>query len=228
VNTTRTIIFALLVSTAGVSHARITRGGSAWLAVGSAHLETGGISDYLTAQGYPEIPRSAFSIGGGGHGIVGRRILLGGEFVGVVAEDSRNEIGRTSGIAGYGFPHLGYIAWANDRLLVYPQIGLGIAGAQVDISDNTGAKTRLMMASVVLDLGLGTEFVIPFNRGHGRGIGGAVIGVRAGYAVALRRSTWQLDDDLRSLPLSGVPPGAGMAGPYIRVIIGGGWFRIDD
>ena len=52
-----------------------------------------------------------------------------------------------------------------------------------------------------------------------KGIGGLIIGFRAGYNIAISKDDWMLDD----LELAGGPD-IGFTGPFFRLLIGGGGF----
>lgn len=85
-----------------------------------------------------------------------------------------------------------------------------------DVLNDPGRSARLSTSGFLLNLGLGAEKFIGLGSG-GRGEGGLVIGVRAGYTFAPVKGGWELE----KMEIAG-GPGTAFAGPYTRLIIGAG------
>ena len=205
--------------------------GAAFVSVGVAQVETGELDDRLAAAGYPTFGRSARSVGIGAYRTVHRRVMLGGELNGLII-DEKPHLGREVGVGG-GYATLGiaYAMQLSPRVRLHPRLGLGAGGIALwietadtvtfdDVLANPTPVTEptrvLSRDGGVVDLGAGME-LLPSGRGSG-----ALIGLRFGYLLTSFGSAanWQLQDGTAT-----GGPSASIAGPYIRVVIGGAWTR---
>jgi len=203
-------------------------GGAGFFAIGTS--VAGGIdnlNDRLEAMGYPTFGSAALSLGGGGYGIVGRRVLLGGEGHGLIRPAQSFQGRNVSVGGGYGLATLGYLAVARSHLRVYPQVGVGAGGFTVDIGstgeatefdevlDDPNRRAELSRGSLLVSLALNATYEL-FSAPDEAG--GLRIGVQAGYLFAPFSSEWQLDNN----PLDDGPDTTGFDGPFVRLLIGGG------
>lgn len=199
--------------------------GAGFFAIGTNVISIDALNDRLAAFGYPTYGSAFLSLGGGGYGVVGGRVLLGGEGYGLI-RPSQSVRGRDVSVGGgYGLATLGYLAWSDTQLRVYPQVGIGAGGFTVDIGSAGDAndfddvlnrpnrRAELTQGSLLVSLGMGATY--EFSRADESG--GFRIGLQVGYLLALYDSEWQLDD--ASLDDG---PDAGFDGPFIRLLIGGG------
>lgn len=203
--------------------------GSGYLATGVSSTATGELDDLLAARGYPRFGRAAASISIGAYATVARRVLLGGEWNGII-KGTREHQGRTMFLGGgYGTLGVGYAVNVSPRMRLYPRLGIGGGGlgltfgsvepsvgfdavlndpdGQADLT--RGFQPSLTRGHAAVDLGAGAEF-LPSRSGRG-----TLIGLRLGYVLAPSSSSWELNK--RSV--SGGPP-ATIAGPYIRILLG--------
>lgn len=200
-------------------------GGAGFFAIGTNVINIDALNDRLAAFGYPTYGSSFLSLGGGGYGVVGGRVLLGGEGYGLI-RPAQSVQGRDVSVGGgYGLATLGYLAWSDTQLRVYPQVGIGAGGFTVDIGsvgdindfddvlDDPNRRAELTRGSLLVSLGVGATYA--FSQPDESG--GFRIGLQAGYLFAPYSSDWQLDD--ASLDNG---PDAGFDGPFIRLLIGGG------
>lgn len=211
--------------------------GAAFVAAGASRIATGELDDRLAARGYPTFGRTATSLGLGAYRVLASGVMLGAEFNGLVIGDGDEahegrEVGLGGGHATLG---VGYMVELSPRARVYPRLGLGAGGLALwvenEAADTMGfdevladprplpardRETVLSRDGVVVDLGVGAE-LLPGGRGRG-----PLIGLRVGYLAAHfgSRSDWQLYEHTAS----GGPP-ATIAGPYVRVVVGGAWRR---
>ena len=206
--------------------------GAAFVAAGVSGMATGELDDRLAARGYPTFGRTATSLGIGAYRLLRSGVMLGGEAHGlIVGEETRG--GRVAGLGGgHATLGVGYAVRLSPRARVYPRLGIGAGGLAmwiesaadtVDFDDVladprpvAGRQPVLSRDGVVLDLGAGAE-LLPGGRG-----GGPLIGVRLGYLAAQfgSRADWQLHERTAR-----GGPAATIAGPYVRVVIGGAWSR---
>lgn len=206
--------------------------GAAYVGGGISGIATGELDDRLAARGYPTFGRTAVALGLGGYRLLSSGVMLGGEFNGLVIGEEAHE-GREVGLGGgYATLGVGYAVQLSPRTRVYPRLGLGAGGLALWIESEAdtvgfdevladprplpGRQPVLSRDGVVLDLGAGAEF-LPGGRGRG-----PLIGLRAGYLVAGfgSGSNWQLYEHTAS-----GGPSATIAGPYLRVVVGGAWRR---
>ena len=128
-----------------------------------------------------------------------------------------------------GGGYLGYLAYSEQSLDIYPTVGLGGGGVQLAITergtptfgevlDDPGRSAHLTTGSLLVNLGLGVDYRIPIKA---RGRGGLLLGVRVGWLIAAAGgSDWTLDD---RFDVSGGPT-TSLGGPYVQFAVGG-WGR---
>ncbi len=198
--------------------------GAGFFAVGTQFTDLAPLNDRLSGAGYPTFASEMVSLGGGGYGVVANRLMLGGEGHGLLTADGSFRGRNVSVGGGYGLFNLGYLFRPASGLRVYPLLGLGAGGLQLDIKNEGTADTfddvlndpsrsaSVGQASVLVSLGGGLEYQFG-TPGEGRT---ARLGVRAGYMISALSSDWQLGNS----SLAGGPD-ASMQGPFLRLTIGG-------
>ena len=205
--------------------------GAAYIGLGVSGVATGELDDRLAARGYPTFGRTAGVLGVGAYRILSSSVMLGFEGQGLVVGEEvhqGDEVGLSGGYATLG---VGYAVELSRRVRVYPRFGFGAGGFALEIEsedepvdfddvleDPTPApyvrEPLLSRDGMVIDVGGGIEW-LPAGRGSG-----LLIGLRLGYLVAPWNSTW----DFYQRDASGGPD-ASIAGPYVRVMVGGAWRR---
>ena len=206
--------------------------GAAFFTAGVSRIATAQLDDRLSARGYPTFGRTATSLGLGAYRILASGVVLGGEVNGLVMGEEMRA-GRVVGLGGgHATLGVGYMVELSPRARIYPRVGLGAGGLAMwlesaadtvefdDVLANPspapGRQPVLSRDGLVVDLGIGAE-LLPSGQGRG-----PMIGLRLGYLAAQfgSASNWQLYDRVAS---NGPP--ATIAGPYVRVVIGGAWRR---
>lgn len=199
------------------------RMGGGFFAIGANATDLGPLNTRLSGAGYPSFPSELFAIGGGGYGVVGGRLLLGGEGYGLIAP-SRGFQGRSVSVGGgYGLFTVGYRLRPASQLVVYPQVGVGGGGLSVeigsvgadqfdDVLDDPNREATLEKGSVLVSLGAGLEYRFATADDPG----GIHLGLRAGYLLSPYNTDWTLGEN----QLSGGPD-AMLSGPYVRLLLGG-------
>lgn len=206
--------------------------GAAYLTAGVSGIATGELEDRLAARGYPTFGRAATALGIGAYRTLRSGVMLGGEAHGLIMGEERHE-DRTVGLGGgYATLGVGYMVPLSPRARIYPRLGLGAGGLglwiesapdMVDFDEvladpqpERGRQPVLSRDGLVVDLGAGAE-LLPSGRGRG-----ALIGLRLGYLLTRfgAGANWQLYDRTAS-----GGPAATIAGPYVRVVVGGAWPR---
>ncbi len=209
---------------ASADESAVEERGAGFFAVGTQLTDLAPLNNRLRGAGYPTFASEMVSLGGGGYGLVANRLMLGGEGHGLITADGARQ-GRTVSVGGgYGLFNIGYLFRPASSLRVYPLLGFGGGGLQLDIEsagtaddfeevlDNPNRSATVGRASLLVSLGAGLEYQFG-TPGDGRS---ARIGLRAGYMISALNSDWQLDGH----SLAGGPD-ASMQGPFLRLTIGG-------
>jgi hypothetical protein len=237
---TRSLIHPVLLALAlGIGGAAPATGqqallgpGAAYFSAGVSRIATAQLDDRLTARGYPTFGRTATSLGVGAYRTLANGVMLGGEAHGLIMGEEVFA-GRVAGLGGgHATLGIGYMIELSPRARIYPRVGLGAGGLALWVesaadtvefdevlanpSPQPGRQPVLSHDGLVVDLGVGAELL---PGGPGRG---PLIGLRLGYLAAQfgSESDWQLYDRVAR---NGPP--ATIAGPYVRVVIGGAWRR---
>jgi hypothetical protein len=204
--------------------------GSAYISGGTSRVATGQLNDRLAAGGYPGLGRTAYTLGVGGYRTLSSGVMLGFEGHGFAVgqeEHDGNDVGVSGGFATLA---IGYAVELSPHTRVYPRIGIGAGGLALEIEDEDDAvdfdevlanptpvpldrDPLLSRDGMVIDVGGGAELL------SGRR-SGLLLGVRFGYLLA----PWNSDWDSYERDVIDAPE-ASIAGPYIRLTVGGAWRR---
>jgi hypothetical protein len=210
--------------------------GAGYFMIGSNWLDMDELNSRLRDNGYTEFSDSYLSLGGGGHGIVRGRYLIGGEGHGMLGRTEQSTIGvvdyGTKFSAGYGFFDVGVVAIKSGGFNVYPLLGLGGGGVSLnitqteigsfdDILENPDRSSRLTTWGFLINLGLGIDYLAVLGDNE-QGEGGIVIGMRTGYIFSPFDGDWNFEGE--TLPGG---PDLGLTGAYLRLTIGGGGRAFD-
>lgn len=225
----------LVVALAGPAMAQTwsVRGGVGYFGGGAVRLDVDELEAAVraAAPGAPELEGTLVSLGGGGYAVRGRWIL-GGEGMGATMPTRRSATHEARLSAGYGLFRIGYNLLPPGGTLLYPSLGVGGGSLALTLT-RRGAQTfgdavatprvsELERSMGVLDAGLALEGVVgrrPASRRGASGVGGWVLGLRAGYLLPFARSDWRQQDD----GLAG-GPATELRGPYARLVVGVGGF----
>ncbi len=228
--TRRTLLTCLGLLFAGVAPAQVVGGGSGWAIHGFQQLDVDALSSHLQGMGIPAPGDRFFANGGGGHGFVGS-VVVGGEGMSLFGETGRNDRHTASMSGGYGMAKIGFLAYQTRRLFLYPSLGIGGGQISLKVTDydaNPNAITELNAALFLMDISLGTEYLVELS-GNEDGAGGIIVGLQAGYIMTPSKRLWDQDSDADGVDVGiSTIPKAGVEGPYLRLIIGGGGFGYRD
>ncbi len=204
--------------------------GAGFFAIGTHVTGLGPLNDQLSNAGYPTFASEMVSIGGGGYGST-NRVLLGGEGHGLITSDKGFNGRNVSVGGGYGLFTLGYLFRPSPSARVFPQLGLGGGGLQLeigsqgnadefdDVLDDPNRSATVGRASMLVRLGAGLEYEFSGPDEEG----GLRLGLQAGYLLSPLSSEWQIEETT----LSGGPD-ASLQGPFIHLTIGGGGSEHDE
>ena len=203
-------------------------GGMGYFMSSLNYIDLDKLNSDLKNYSYPELSSCFWAIGGGGHGIIRNKIIIGGEGYALMGDEVSNNTYEVSISGGYGFFDVGYIVYSAKTFRIYPLIGLGAGGLDLEIvkkesslsfDDTLKSPQRiadLSTGAFLLNLALGADYLLPFAEDKA-GRGGLVLGIRVGYIFAPYKSDWEME----GLDISDGPE-LGITGPYLRIIIGGG------
>lgn len=207
-------------------------GGGGYLALGSIELDVDALNDRLRPVGLPEVSSTAFTLGGGGHGIRGR-VLLGGEGHGFLASDETTPDGST-GVrlgGGYGLFTVGWELYRGDRLALYPKGGVGAGGYSLqigprevprfdDVVADPARSTTLNHGGFLASLGVRAEVALGERRRRGQPRTGPVLGVEVASVQGL--GSWGWSTEWGEVTRG---PDAAWDGVHLRFTLGGGGRR---
>jgi len=202
-----------------------------------------GLNASLAGAGFPTFDDGFLTLGGFGLWGAGD-VLLGFEGHGFLPreEDTADGTYRTRLTGGYGMFNLGWLAWSDDRLDVYPIFGVGGGAMQLDLIERTSPlfddvlddparSSRLASETWLLSAAVGADWRFGGGDDDRRerarrdrdddedddGRGGLFLGVRTGWVWAPGDVNWELDE------LNDVAGGPETAptGFFVRLSIGG-------
>lgn len=123
---------------------------------------------------------------------------------------------------GGGYLTLGYVVFATDKTIAFPQLGIGLEALSYnqtideDITINNGEFTssEYTWRSPMIDLGFGVD-TFPFDNG-------LKVGLRVGYNLSLGQDSdwWHRGGEILNPDL----PGNNLNGFYLNLVVGGGYF----
>jgi len=218
-------IFGLLLTQVVLAQEKL-HGGSGGFYLGGKQYNTNSYNYYL-ADGVDGLQNNLVTIGGGGYTIL-NNWMLGG--YGFYRGGERKDVSYFSPTGGQdityslngggGYLTLGYVVFHTDRLIVFPQAGLGLESLglsktlneDVTFRANDNLSAEYSWSSPMLDLGAGID-LFPTKKG-------LKIGLRAGYNLSLQNNNdWRhAGGELISSDL----PENDLDGFYINLIVGGG------
>ena len=204
-------------------------GGGGGFMFGLNRFDLTKLSTKLEAKGFEALEKNSFSFGGGGYGIIREKILLGGEGHGSQQNIFSDTLKASIG-AGYGFFDVGYVVFSKSSFKLFPMIGLGGGSINLNITErgvtptfdeileNPGREVNISTGGILLQLGVGMDYFLKLGEDE-EGEGGLLFGIRAGYTYAPTKADWKMED----MDILGGPD-AGVTGPYVHLVVGGGGF----
>lgn len=208
----------------------VFQGAKAWYSPGFSFLDMGGINTAIASFGYNPLSPTFISSGGGAHLILDRIILGGAGYAlnGFRSANSQGDILAVQG--GYGLFNLGFLVLSESNFSLYPMLGLG--SGSVSISGSTALNKlfglsssenldRLDSSQVVLDIGLGADYMIDFN-GDPEQASGLLVGLKLGYLFVVSPTQWEAN---RRIIGGSNLPNLSNQGLYFQLSLGAGTQR---
>lgn len=208
----------------------VFQGAKAWYDPGFSFLDTASFNSMAANQGYNNLSNVFIAQGGGAHVILDR-IILGGSGMGINGFRSANAAGDVLGVSGgYGLFNLGYLVVHEDNFSLYPVLGIGSGHISVSGSSSlnkvfglSGSEdiSRIDSNQVVLDIGLGADYLIDFNADPGNA-SGLLVGLKLGYLFVPSPTQWESN---RRLVGGTNLPNLSNQGLYFNLVLGAGTQR---
>ncbi|PIQ23350.1 hypothetical protein COW36_08385 [bacterium (Candidatus Blackallbacteria) CG17_big_fil_post_rev_8_21_14_2_50_48_46] len=229
------ISFALLSFTSQAQaepsfNLEVFQGAKAWYSPGFSFLDTSSFNGATATQGYTNLSGTFLSQGGGAHLILDR-IILGGSGYALSGFRTANATGEILSVnGGYGLFNLGYLVYSDQNFSLYPMLGIGSGNISVSGSSSlnklfglssTEEISRMDSNQVVLDIGLGADYMIDFN-GDPANASGLLVGLKLGYLFVASPTQWEANRRI----LGGTNlPNLSNQGLYFNLTLGGGTQR---
>ena len=210
------------------------QGGMGYSIFGNSTIDIANLNTKLEGNGYTKLPESYFCVGGGGHSIINKRWIVGGEGYTLLGDESTGADFKASTYVFQGFANIGYIIFSKKGLSVYPLLGLGGGSMKLTFSEKNASyafddvltdpkrEATLTAGGFLVNLALGVDYYLKLGEDE-EGHGGFLLGVRAGYTLAPSKGGWSMN----GADLTGSPDFS-MTGPFVRIIFGGGGFEKRD
>ncbi|RKY72288.1 MAG: hypothetical protein DRQ24_05355 [Candidatus Latescibacterota bacterium] len=207
----------------------IKGGGGGGFMLGLNRFDLAELSTKLQAKGFDAVKENNVSFGGGGYGIIGEKVLLGGEGHGC-QQDVLSDTLKASVSGGYGFFNVGYVVLSERGFRLFPMLGLGGGGISLrivkravtptfdEILDSPDREINISTGGILLQFGVGVDYLLKLGKDD-EGEGGLLFGIRAGYTYTPTKADWKMED----MDVLGGPD-VTVTGPYVHFIIGGGGF----
>lgn len=207
-------------------------GGRGFFQVGYMGLDLSNLNATLVASDLPQLNDQYLTLGGGGYGEIGRW-MIGGEGAGLVGQHRATTSGSydVSLDGGFGMFRMGYNITPHRTFDIFPSIGLGGAGMQLqmrgrsaptfgEVLADPGRSSRMTTGGFLLGVGVDGNYRLVFGEAPTGEQGGMLIGVSTGYVFQPATTDWHLDG-LNSVAGG---PTVKVEGFYVRFSIGG-WGR---
>lgn len=233
--TTLTMLALAVLSTgagAQVTDRNPIQAGHGAFQVGYMKLDLSEFNAALTANGLPAADDGFLTLGGAALGGPGRW-MFGGEGQALVGKSKTTTSGlyQVSMNGGYGMFRIAYNLLDNPSADLYPWIGIGGGGMQLnirrrsaptfnDVLATPGRSSTMTQAGFMLGASLTANYRISLPVKEADRTGGLLLGATAGYVINPARSGWKLDN----INTVAGGPDAKLEGWYARFSLGG-WGR---
>lgn len=207
----------------------VWQGAKAYYQPGFSILDTGPLNQVLAPNNYANF--SGFFLSqGGGIQVVLDRIVIGAAGYGLNGFRSSTAGGDSLGVSsGFGLFQLGYVILREQRFSLYPILGIGSGSTRITSSaplnkvfafTSSSDLFDMQSSQVVLDLGLGADYLLDFN-GDPNHASGLVVGLKLGYVFIPSPPQWES----AGRPVGGAVPNLNAQGPYLSISLGIGTER---
>ena len=208
----------------------VFQGVRGWYTPGFTLLDSASFNAATTDAGYGNLSPVFISQGGGAHVILDR-IILGAAFQNSSGFRTVNAKGEALAVqGGHGLFQLGYLLVNSGPFSLYPVLGIGSGSTSIRATgalntlfglSRTEAIEQIDSTQVLLDLGLGADYMIDFN-GDTTQASGLLVGLRAGYLWVASPPQWESG---RQIISGSRLPQLNQQGLYLQLTLGAGTQR---
>ncbi|MFZ6052194.1 hypothetical protein [Halocola ammonii] len=206
------------------------RGGGGGFSIGYANMDVSAFEEFIQGEA-KRFTNDQLLFGGGGRSFIGN-FIIGGSGQGLIGDTHTDDSLKMSLAGGMGTLDIGYLVYNREQLKIYPMLGLGGGGYEVQITQNEnisadevrqdpGREITVGTGGFLADISLNMN-VLPIieQSEDGSSYGGFSIGLSAGYTYGVRFSEWGFAGG----DISGGPD-FNMDMFYVKVTIGGMGFE---
>ncbi|MBN1550856.1 hypothetical protein JW979_05290, partial [bacterium] len=181
------ILFVSLAQTQEPEPCVKKQGGMGYSIFGNSTIDIANLNTKLKSKGYTTLPKNYFCVGGGGHSIINKRWIIGGEAYSLLGNDVTGGNFKGSTYIFQGFANFGYIVFSTKALSVYPLLGLGGGTIKLTFSEKNASYsfddiltdpkrgTTLTAGGFLINLALGVDYYLKLGENE-EGSGGFLLG----------------------------------------------------
>ena len=178
----------------------IMRGGGGGFSLGYGNMDVSAFEEFIPGEA-KRFSNDQLLFGGGGRSFIGN-FIIGGSGQGMIGDTHTSDSLKMQLSGGMGTMDLGYLVFNRQQLKIYPMLGLGGGGYQVQISENEnltadevredpGREITVGTGGFIADVSLNMNFLPVVEQSEdGSAYGGLNIGLRAGYTYGVRFDEW--------------------------------------
>lgn len=206
--------------------------GSGSFNIGYVNLGNSDFQQFLPGD-FNQISENYLLLGGEGYGLKGN-FLFGISGQAIIGQDESHGEIRTEVSGGMGFLNFGYAVVSQDKIKLFPMLGIGVGGMELSISEvseftlseiieDPGREITLNVGNFMLDFSLGLDYIPSMQISeNGKEGGGFKTGIRIGYILGFNNDKWEYGGgEVRGAP------DFGMNAFYVKLIIGGHGFSVE-
>jgi len=208
---------------------RSPKEGYGGIILGGLYMDMGELNRSFTRNNLTSLKEENFTIGGFGYGVIGEKLIIGGEGGGFwQAVESRELKAKLRG--GEALFDLGYVVFRGEDWKLYPLMGVGFGIYQLkfipalatptfdQLLANPRQYASLELYSFVMKVSLGVDKFIKVGKSRRQeGEKGLLVGLRLGYSWMPRSTGWKM----RQMEILNSPK-TSFGGCFFNIIIGGG------
>jgi hypothetical protein len=209
---------------------KMKAGGSGGFTIGIGNTDVSTLRAFM-AEGTGKFNNTQFLIGGTGHAFI-ENFVIGGSGTAIIGDKIKSDSTIVSLGGGMGTFDIGYLLYNNDKLKIYPMIGIGgtSMGVQIiknknytsnQIVNNPWQEINIGLGALVLDLSLNIDMIplLQYDEKE-KSYGGFLTALKLGYAISPTSSDWMFaGGDITNGPRYGLNMF------YVKAILGGFGFQ---
>jgi len=197
--------------------------------LGGLYMDLAELNSSFNRNNLASIKEENFTIGGFGYGVIGEKLIIGGEGGGFwQAMESKELKAKLYGVEALF--DLGYVALRGEDWKLYPLMGVGFGIYQLkfipalatptfdQLLANPKQYASLRLRSFIMKVSLGIDRFIKVGKSRNQGSEkGMLVGLRLGYSWMPRSTGWKM----RQMEILNSPK-TSFGGYFFNIVIGGG------